>query len=130
MRAPLRPPPYPRSDGAVKRRFRVTAPVKMSRSETISKPSLFVQSSAAIDGLYAVTSAREFVSRISGDEMKQTRVRLPKNTLFQGDAFQGGAPKPDLEALANAKVRQDASHRKLDRFITLALAELNDDRNA
>jgi hypothetical protein len=104
-------------------------------------PSLFVQSSAAIDGIYAVTSAREFVSRISGDEMKPTRVRLPKNTLFQGDAFRGDAfqrdafrgdaSRPDLEALATAKARQDASHRKLDKFITAALAELSDeDRNA
>jgi len=105
----------------------------MLRSEKISAPSLFVQSSAAIDGLYPVTSAREFVSRISGDEMKPARVRLPKDTLFQGDAFQrdafqGDAPRPDLEALANAKARQDASHRKLDRFITLALAELSDRR--
>ena len=63
--------------------------------------------------------------------MKPTRVRLPKNTLFQGDAFQGGAPRPDLEALATAKARQDASHRKLDKFITAALAELSgDDRTA
>ena len=108
-------------------------------------PSLFVQSSAAIDGLYAVTSAREFVSRISGDEMKPTRVRLPKNTLFQGDAFrsdafqrdafrgdtfQGDASRPDLEALATAKARQDASHRKLDKFITAALAELSDGRRS
>jgi hypothetical protein len=97
-----------------------------------------VQSSAVIDGLYAVTSAREFVSRISGDEMKLPRVRLPKNTLFQGDAFrgdtfqrdafQGDASRPDLEALATAKARQDASHRKLDRFITAALAELSNGR--
>ena len=61
--------------------------------------------------------------------MKPTRVRLPKNTLFQGDAFR--APRPDLEALETAKARQDASHRKLDKFITAALAELSgDDRTA
>ena len=80
--------------------------------------------------------------------MKPTRVRLPKNTLFQGDAFQGDAFqrdafqgdtfqgdafqgdawRPDLEALATAKARQDASHRKLDKFITAALAELSDRR--
>ena len=58
--------------------------------------------------------------------MKPDRVRLPKNTLFQGDA-----PKPDLEALKIAKARQDASHRKLDKFIIAALAELSDeDRTA
>jgi hypothetical protein len=102
----------------------------MLRSEKFSMPSRFVQSSAAIDGLYAVTSAREFVSRISGDEMKPARVRLPKNTLFQGDAFQGDAPRPDLEALETAKARQDASHRKLDKFITAALAELSDGRRS
>jgi hypothetical protein len=55
---------------------------------------------------------------------------LPKDTLFQGDAFQGDAPRPDLEALATAKARQDASHRRLDRFITLALAELSDGRRS
>jgi hypothetical protein len=54
--------------------------------------------------------------------MKPDRVRLPKNTLFQGDA-----PRPDLEALETAKARQDASHRKLDKFISAALAELSDD---
>ena len=54
--------------------------------------------------------------------MKPDRVRLPKNTLFQGDT-----PRPDLEALETAKARQDASHHKLDRFITAALAELSDD---
>ena len=58
--------------------------------------------------------------------MKPTRVRLPKITLFQGHA-----PRPDLEALETAKARQDASHRKLDKFITAALAELSgDDRTA
>ena len=36
--------------------------------------------------------------------------------------------RPDLEALATAKARQDASHRKLDKFITAALAELSDRR--
>jgi hypothetical protein len=58
--------------------------------------------------------------------MKTNRARLPKNSLFQADL-----PKPDLEALETAKVRQDASHRKLDKFIAAALAELNgDDRTA
>ena len=59
--------------------------------------------------------------------MKPTRVRLPKNTLVS----RCRAPRPDLEALETAKARQDASHRKLDKFITAALAELSgDDRTA
>jgi hypothetical protein len=69
-----------------------------------------------------IISAREFVSRIRGNDMKPDRRRLPKNTLFSDDAW-----RPDLEALETAKARQDHSHRKLDKFISATIAELNRD---
>jgi hypothetical protein len=91
-----------------------------------STPSFSLQISAAIGGLDWHHHRREFVSRISGDEMKPSRVRLPKNVLFSDDAR-----RPDLTALETAKARQDISHQKLDKFIAAALAELSgDDRVA
>jgi hypothetical protein len=57
--------------------------------------------------------------------MRPASVRLPKNTLFQGDAA-----RPDLDALEIAKARQDLSHQKLDKFIAAALAELSGEESA
>jgi hypothetical protein len=89
-------------------------------------PSFFVQSSAALGRLYPHLQRPRICISYSGDDMKPDRVRLPKNVLFSGRE-----PKPDLEALETAKARQDYSHRKLDKFIAAALAELSsDDRGA
>ena len=57
--------------------------------------------------------------------MRPASLRLPKNTLFQGDAA-----RPDLDALETAKARQDESHQKLDKFIKAALAELSSEERA
>ncbi len=69
-----------------------------------------------------MTSAREFVSSISGDEMRPNRVHLRDNSSFPDDAS-----RPDIEALETARARQDISHQKLDEFIAAALAELSDE---
>ncbi len=52
--------------------------------------------------------------------MRPVSIRLPKDVLFQDDAA-----RTDIEALQSAKARQDESHRKLDKFIAAALAELS-----
>ena len=57
--------------------------------------------------------------------MRPASFRLPKNTLFQGDAT-----RPDLDALEMAKARQDESHQKLDKFIKAALSELGGEKRA
>jgi hypothetical protein len=73
-----------------------------------------------------LTSAREFVTSISGDEMRPKSVDLRKNLRSPDDAS-----RQELEALKTAKAEQDLSHQKLDRFIADALAELSrDDRAA
>ena len=73
-----------------------------------------------------LTSAREFVTSISGDEMRPKSVDLRKNLRSPDDAS-----RQELEALKAAKAEQDISHQKLDRFIADALAELSrDDRAA
>ena len=53
--------------------------------------------------------------------MESNGVRLPDNLLFPDDSS-----RPDLDALRIAKARQDISHRKLDRWIAAAIAELRD----
>src|ERR1700686_4501346 len=83
-------------------------------------PSFFPQTSAALAGLYPPHQRPRICISYSGDDMRPASVRLPKNTLFQGDAA-----RPDLDALETAKARQDLSHQKLDKFIAAALAELS-----
>jgi hypothetical protein len=53
--------------------------------------------------------------------MRPNAFRLPDNSLFPDDAL-----KPDLDALNKAKARQDRSYRRLDKWITAAIAELSD----
>lgn len=52
--------------------------------------------------------------------MRPNAFRLPDNSLFPD-----GALKPDLDALNKAKARQDRSHKKLDKWINAAIAELS-----
>jgi hypothetical protein len=83
--------------------------------------SFFAQISAAIGELdWHLTSAREFVAGISGDEMRPNSVHLREDFLSPDDAS-----RSDLEALETAKAEQDASHQKLDQFIAATLAELS-----
>jgi hypothetical protein len=67
-----------------------------------------------------LTSAREIVTSISGDEMRPKSVDLRKNLRSPDDTS-----REELEALKTAKAGQDMSHQKLDRFIADALAELS-----
>jgi hypothetical protein len=55
--------------------------------------------------------------------MRQASVRLREDFSIPDDPA-------DLDARETAKARQDLSHRKLDRFIAAALAELSDDYRA
>jgi hypothetical protein len=54
--------------------------------------------------------------------MGSNSARLPENLLFADDA------PTDLDALKTAKARQDVSHRKLDKWIAAAIAELSDEK--
>jgi hypothetical protein len=54
--------------------------------------------------------------------MGSNSARLPENLLFADDA------PTDLDALKTAKARQDLSHRKLDKWIAAAIAELSDEK--
>jgi hypothetical protein len=53
--------------------------------------------------------------------MESNGVRLPDNMLFPEDPS-----RPDLDALRIAKAKQDLSHRKLDRWIVAAIADLSE----
>jgi hypothetical protein len=55
--------------------------------------------------------------------MGSNSARLPENLLFPDDVS-----RPDLDALKTAKARQDVSHRKLDKWIAAAIAELSDEK--
>jgi hypothetical protein len=57
--------------------------------------------------------------------MRPTSVRLPANSLAPDEAS-----RTDLDALKMAKVRQDVSHQKLDKWIATAIAELSDQKRA